>query len=105
MMAIVENVWEQIQNCGILNNVHTSEIRTKTALKSFVYSYLDLDVTQFISDNKSIKTLRKLKDRCLTLKPDKGQGILIDRDNYNNSQENLFNDTSKFQIHDHDPTM
>ena len=60
-------------------------------LKSFVYSYLDLDVKQFISDSKSIKTLRKPKDKCLIPKPDKGQGIvLVNRDDCNNSLENLF---------------
>ena len=106
MIAIVENIREQIQNHGILKNNHTSKVRVKTTLKSFGYNYLDLDVTQFTSGNKSIKTLRKLKDKCLILKPDKGQGIvLINRDDYNNSLENLFNDTSKFQLLDHDPTI
>ena len=50
--------------------------------------------------------LTKLKDKCLNLKSDKGQGIvLVNRDDYNNSLENLFNDTSKFQPLDYDPTM
>ena len=63
-------------------------------------------ILTFISDNKSIKTLRKLKDRCLVLKPDKGQGIaLVNRNDYNNSLENLFNDTSKFQLLDVDRTI
>ena len=95
MIAIVENVWEQIQNHGILKNDHISKVRAKTALKSFTYNYLDFDVKQFISDSKSIKTLRKLKDKCLILKPDNGQSIvLINREDYNNSLENLFTDTS-----------
>ena len=63
-------------------------------------------ILTFISNNKSIKTLRKLKDRCLILKPDKGQGIaLVNRNDYNNSLENLFNDTSKFQLLDVDRTI
>ena len=79
---------------------------SKAALNCFAYNYLALDVTQFISDSKSIKTLRKLKDKCLTLKPDKGQGIILtNRDDYNNSLENLFDDTCEFQLLDHDPTM
>ena len=57
MIAIVENIWEQIQNQGILKNDHISKVTANTALKCFAYNYLDLDVTQFISDNKSIKTL------------------------------------------------
>ena len=61
MIAIIENVWEQIQNHGILKNDHISKVRAKTALKSFTCNYIDLDVTQFISDNKSMKTLQKSK--------------------------------------------
>ena len=79
---------------------------SKAALNCFAYKYLALDVTQFVSDSKSIKTLRKLKDKCLTLKPDKGQGIILtNRDDYNNSLENLFDETSEFQVLDHDPTI
>ena len=105
MIAIAENVWEQIQNHGISKNGHISKVRAKEALKSFAYNYLNL-VKQFISGSKSIKTLRKLKDKCLILKPDKGQGIvLMNRDDYNNSLENLFNDASKFQLLYHNPTI
>ena len=40
------------------------------------------------------------------MKPDKGQSIVsINRDDYNNSLEKLFNDTSRFQLLDHDPTI
>ena len=53
-----------------------------------------------------MKTLRKLKDKCLTLKPEKSQGIvLVNSDDYSNSRKCLFNDTSKFQIFDHDPPI
>ena len=104
MIAIVENVREQIQNQGVLKNNHISKVRAIAALKSFTYNYLDLDVKQLISGSKNIKTLRKIKDKCLIRKPDKGQGIvLVNRDDYNDSLENLFNDTSKFQLLDHDP--
>ena len=106
MIAIVENVWEQIQNHGILKNNPISKVRAKTVLKYFTYNYFDFDVTQFISDNKITKTLRKLKDKCLILKPNKGEGIvLVNRDDCNNSLENLFNDTSKIQLLDDDPTI
>ena len=96
MRPIVENVWEQIQNQGILKNDHISKVRAKTVLKSFIDNYLDLEVKQFISRSKSMKTLRKLK----------GQGILlVNRDDYNDLLENLFNATSKFQLLDLDTTM
>ena len=106
MIAIVENILEQKQNHGILKNDPISKVRAKTALKYFAYNYLDLDVTQFISDNRITKLLRKLKDKCLILKPNKGEGIvLVNRDDCNNSLENLFNDTSKIQLSDDDPTI
>ena len=89
-----------------MKNDPISKVRAKTALKYFAYNYLDLDVTQFISDNRITKLLRKRKDKCLILKPNKGEGIvLINRDDCNTSLENLFNDTSKFQLLDDDPTI
>ena len=106
IIAIVENVWEQIQNHGILKNDPISKVRAKTALKYFAYNYLDLDVTQFISDNRITKLLRKRKDKCLILKPNKGEGIvLVNRDDCNTSLENLFNGTSKIQLLDDDATI
>ena len=60
MIAIAENVWEQIQNQGVLKNDHVSKVRAIAALKSFTYNYVDLDVKQLISGRKNIKTLRKI---------------------------------------------
>ena len=78
----------------------------QTALKSFTYNCLDLEIKQYISDNKMIKVLRNIKEKCLILKPDKGQGIvLIDKTDYYNSMERLFNDTSKFTFLQKDPTL
>ena len=97
MITNVEKVWGQIQNHGILKNDRISKVRAKTALKSFACNYLDLGVEQFISDRKVIITLRSLKDKCLILKPKKGQGIvLVKGDDCNNSLEDLFNRISKF---------
>ena len=60
MIAIVQNVWVQIQNQGVLKNDHVSKVRAIAALKSFTYNYVDLDVKQLISGRKNIKTLRKI---------------------------------------------
>ena len=71
-------------------------IKVKTALKSSAYNYLNL-----ISDSKSTETLQKLKDKCFILKPGQGQGIvLVNKDDYNNPLENIFDDTSKFQLYE-----
>ena len=106
MIAIVENVWEQIEKHNILKDDHISKIRAQTALKSFTYNCLDLDIKQYFSDNKMIKVLRNIKQKCLNLKPDIGQGIvLIDKTDYYSSMERLFNDTSKFTLIHEDPTL
>ena len=50
--------------------------------------------------------LQNLRDRCMILKPDKGQGIvLINKTDYYQSLERLFGDRKKFQVLDHDPTL
>ena len=106
MIAIAENVWEQIEKHNILKHNHISKVRAQTALKSFIYNCLDLDIKQYISDNKMIKVLRSIKEKCLILKPDKGQGIvLIDKTGYYNSMERLFNDTRKFTLLQEGPTL
>ena len=53
-----------------------------------------------------IKVLQNIKQKCLILKPDKGQGIVLtDTTDYYNSMERLFNDTSKFTLVHEDPTL
>ena len=96
MIAIVENVWEQIQKHNILKDDHISKVRAETALRLFTCNYLDLDIKQHFLDNKMIKVLQNIKQKCLILKHDKGQGIVLtDKTDYYNSMEHLFNDTSK----------
>ena len=77
IIAIVENVWEQIEEHNILKDDHISKVRAQTALKLFTYNSLDLDIKQCFSDNKMIKVLRNIKQKCLILKPDKSQGIVL----------------------------
>ena len=99
MIAIAENVKEQIEKHNIVKDNHISKVRAQTALKSFTYNWLDLDIKQHISDNKMVKVLRNIKENCLILKPDKTQGVvLIDKTDYYNSMERLNNDTSKFTL-------
>ena len=106
MIAIAENVWEQIEIHNILKANDISQVRAQTALESFTYNCLDLDIKQYISDNKMVKVLRNIKEKCLILKSDKGQGtVLIDKTDYYNSMERLFNDTSKFTLFQEDPTL
>ena len=76
MIAIAENVWKQREKHNILKDNHISKVRAQTALQSFSYNCLDLDIKQYISINKMIKVLQNIKEKCLILKPDKGQEIV-----------------------------
>ena len=106
MIAIAENVWKQREKHNILKDNHISKVRAQTALQSFSYNCLDLDIKQYISINKMIKVLQNIKEKCLILKPDKGQEIvLIDKTDYYNSMERLCYDTSKFTLLQEDPTL
>ena len=106
MIAIAENAWKQIEKHNTLKDNDISKVRAQTTLKSFTYNCLNLDIKQYISDNKMVKVLRNIKEKCLILKPDKGQGIvLIDKTGYYNSMERLFNDTRKFTLLQEGPTL
>ena len=57
MIAIAENVREQIEKHSILKNNPISKVRAQTILKSFTYNCVDLDIKQYISENNMIKVL------------------------------------------------
>ena len=83
-----------------------SRERAKMALRSFAYSYLDVDVKQYGIDYKRLKILRRLKNKCVILKPDKGSGIvLIKCEDYLLSLNKLFLDISKFEKVHHDSAL
>ena len=53
-----------------------------------------------------VKVSRNINEKCLILKPDKDQGIaLINKNDYYNSMERLFNDTIKFMLLQEDRTL
>ena len=106
MIVVIEDVYDQILRNHVLNDNQIAKHRVEVALKSFTYNYLDLDFKYFGLDQKRIKLLRNLRERCMILKPDKGQGIvLINKSDYLSSLERLFNDTTKFRICSDDPTL
>ena len=44
MIAIVKNVWQQIEKHNILKDDHISKVRAETALRLFTYNCLELDI-------------------------------------------------------------
>ena len=104
-MVIAEDIWNQIENNGLCENPMKKE-RVKTALSAFTYSYVDIFDTQFLHDKNKRKMLEQLTQNCVTLKPDKGNGIvLINKTEYNVAMRKLFSDCSKFKVIQKDPTL
>ena len=65
-----------------------------------------------LPDRATHHILRDLKDRCMILKPEKGQGIvhitiitIITIIDYYNSLEQLFSDKNKFEVVNEDLTL
>ena len=106
MVCVMEDVWEQISKKNLINDNPWSSARVKTALRSFTYNYLDIDDKRYGLDNKRVKLIRKLKERYVILKPDKGSGIvLLNITDYRQSVEILFQDPAKFKRVELDPTI
>ena len=90
---------------SLLKNDYHSINRAKNCLRSLAYNLIDLDNQQVIKDSKKLKVLKRLRETCAILKPDKGTGVVvIDTVDYYNSVAELFSDTSKFKKLDEDPT-
>ena len=102
----MENIYDQVACQDLLKKDNMSKHLVQTAFKSFTYSYIDLDFKNFTVDQRLIKVLRSLKKRCMILKPDKGQGIVVvNKKDYYDSLDQLFNDPTKFEILNEDPAL
>ena len=77
MIAVMEDIYDRIVRQDLLKKDNISKHCVQAALKSLTYSYLDLDLKNFRVDQKQIKVLGSLKEKCMVLKPDKRQGIDI----------------------------
>ena len=77
MVVFMEDIYDKIVWQDLLKKDKISKRRVQIALKSFTYSYLDLDLKNYGLDQNKIKILRDLKDKCMILKPDKGKGIVL----------------------------
>ena len=105
IMAVAEDVWDQISRQDILKEGRHTQDKIKNSLRSLTYSYIDLDIKQFSLDRKKIRILNSLTATYAILKPDKGNGIvLMKRSDYVSSVKSLFADPNKFKKIVSDPT-
>ena len=106
MITIMDDTYNKIVRQNVMKDDNISKHRIQTALKSFTYTCLDLDFKIFGIDQKRIRILRNLRNRCMILKPYKGQGIVINnKKDYFQSLDRLLNDKTKFEILEEDPTL
>ena len=101
-----ETLWDQIVNKQLLKPGLSNEIRAKTAIKSLTYSLLDLDTKRYFTDSKRMKIIKSLRKKFAILKPDKGNGIvLLKNEDYYNCVQRIFDDRTKFEVVEKDPTV
>ena len=104
IVVIMEDLYEQIVRQDLLKKDNISKYCIQTAFSSF--TYLNLKLKNYGLNQNKMKILRNLKDRCMILKPDKGQGIvLINKSDYYNSIDQLISDKSRFEVVNEDPTL
>ena len=77
MIVVMKDIYEQVVRQDLLKRDNISKHRAETTLKSFTYSYLNLDLKNFRDDQRRIKVLHSLRERCMILKPDKGRRIVV----------------------------
>ena len=106
MFAIAEDIWNQISTKNAYKDNFSSPQRIMTLLRGFTFNYLSIDDKQYSIDKKRLDTLKKLKLKCVILKPDKSHGIvLLSKESYSSSLNRVFDDESKFKKVTYDPTL
>ena len=106
ILPVIEGLFSRIKDLDIIKNTHLATQRVKYALRSFAYNFIEIEDKQFYKDSKKVKIMKKLRNRFVILKPDKGQGVVVlKKDDYIRSMENLFSDRSKFKEVNEDTTI
>ena len=72
MIVIADKIWNQIAQKGLCNHFMKRE-RVKTALRTFTYSYIDINDKQYSHYKKKINAIKQLREKYMILKLDKGK--------------------------------
>ena len=106
ILPVIEGLFSRIKDLNIIRNSHMATERVKYALRSFAYNFIEIEDKNFHKDAKRVKIMKNLRNRFVILKPDKGQGVvLLKKEDYITSMENLFSDRSKFKQVNEDTTI
>ena len=106
ILPAIEGLFYRLKESNVIKKNYMATERVKYALRSFAYNILDLEDKQFYQDSKRTKIIKNLRKKVVILKPDKGQGIvLIKKEDYITSMEQIFADKSKFKVVDTDNTI
>ena len=98
-------IWKQAGKSKICSNKLYSKSKIKNALRELAFNLINFEDARILIDSKKIKIIQQLRQNVATLKPDKGNGVvLLDNQDYVNSLEQLFKDKTKFKILEKDPT-
>ena len=106
ILPLIEGFYSKVKSLDAIKNNYMASERVKYALRSFAYNIIDIDDKHFHSDAKKIKLIKSLRKRFVILKPDKGQGVvLLKKEDYVTSLENIFSDKRKFKEIKEDTTI
>ena len=98
-MAVLEDIYDQLERKQIWKEGFFTTERVKNALRSFTYNCLDLDLKQYFTDRKRIRILSALSKDFAILKPDKGNGIVIlNRSDYTKSLRSLMTNPNSLAL-------
>ena len=105
ILVYVEDIWEQIYKTNICNNNFHSKLKIKNALRGLDFNLINIEDSRISKDTNHIKVIKQLREDVATLKPDKGNGVvLLNNKDYTTSFGNLFEDTKKFKSLESDNT-
>ena len=105
ILVYVEDIWEQIYKTNICNNNFHSKSKIKNALRGLDFNLINIEDSRICKDTNHIKVIKQLREDVVTLKPDKGNGVvLLNNKDYTTFFGNLFKDTKKFKSLESDNT-
>ena len=105
ILASAESLWHQIKAKGLCRDGSTFHRQAKNQLRAMAFNLINVEDRRFFKDKRMLETIRNLKERVVLLAPDKGNGVVIlEKDDYKGSIEELFADRTKFRILEEDPT-